>query len=46
MNLELAKSICKIEDQKKLAIDSGMEEWLKYLDEDQFLEEKLEIFNI
>lgn len=46
MDLELAKNVCKIEHQKKLAVDSGMEEWLKYIDEDQFLQEKLEIFNI
>ncbi len=46
MDLEQAKIVCRIEQQKEIARRTGMEEWLKYLDEDQFLEEKLEIFKI
>lgn len=46
MELELAKKICRIEQQKELANSVGMTEWAKYLDEDQFLLEKIEIFNL
>lgn len=46
MDLDQAKIVCRIEQQKEIARRTGMEEWLKYLDEDQFLEEKLEIFKI
>ena len=46
IELDEAKELCDIENQKKLAAILGMEEWLKYLDEDQFLSEKIEIFNL
>lgn len=46
MNLDLAKTICRIDQQKELADRLGMTEWIKYLEEDQFLIEKLEIFDI
>lgn len=46
ISIEEAKIVCKIEEQKKLAEQLGMTGWLKYLDEDQFIDEKLEIFKI
>ena len=46
MELDLAKTICRIDQQKKLAETLGMTEWIKYLDEDQFLIEKLELFDL
>ncbi len=46
MDLTQAKRWCRIDEQKELARKTGMEEWLKYLNEDQFLEEKIEIFKI
>jgi hypothetical protein len=46
MNIEQAKVICRVPEQQKLALDLNMQGWLKYLSEDQFLEEKLELFKI
>ncbi len=46
ISIEEARLICKVEEQKKLAEQLGMVEWIKYLEEDQFLDEKLQIFQI
>ena len=41
-----AKKICRVQEQIELAKQVDSDEWVKYLTEDQFLEEKLEIFKI
>lgn len=44
ISIEQAKDICKIKQQKVVAKELNLDGWEKYLDEDQFLDEKLEIF--
>jgi SAM-dependent methyltransferase len=46
ITIDEAKVICKIKEQKLLAEKFGRFEWGKYLEEDQFLDEKLQIFRI
>lgn len=46
IDLKTAKNVCKIAEQKELAIQLNLHEWAKYLDEDHFLEEKMEVFKI
>ncbi len=46
LNVEQAKVICRIEEQKQLAKQLNLTGWEKYLEEDQFVDEKVEVFKI
>lgn len=46
IDLTEAKIVCRIEEQKLLVQQLGLSGWEKYLNEDQFLSEKMEIFQL
>lgn len=46
IDLEEAKIVCKIEEQSQLSKKLNLVSWTKYLDEDKFLLEKMEIFKL
>jgi len=41
-----AKKICRFDQQYKLAEELGMTDWLKYLERDTYLDEKLQVFSL
>jgi SAM-dependent methyltransferase len=46
LTIHEAKTICRVDQQSKLAESLGMVEWMKYLKRDTYLDEKLQIFSL
>jgi hypothetical protein len=46
ISIEEAKKICRIDQQKKLAEELGMTEWIKYLNRDTYIDEKLQVLSL
>lgn len=46
LTLTEAKTICRFDQQLKLAEELGMIDWIKYLKRDTYLDEKLQVFSL
>ena len=46
ISIQEAKTICRIDQQYKLAEELGLKDWIKYLKRDTYLDEKLQVFSL